>query len=114
MNLQKEILSDVIEWIENNLDKKLTMKIVAERSGYSRWHLQRIFSSNMKKTLGCYIRERRLSRASADLVNTDVSIINIALCYGFDTQQEFTRMFSRMYEISPAKWRKEQKRQGNC
>lgn len=111
LNLHKEIISEIIKWIEDNLDQKLSMQIVAERSGYSRWHLQRIFSSNMKRSLGCYIREMRLSRASDDLINTDVSIIHIALRYGFDTQQEFTRTFSKHYKISPAKWRRKHKQQ---
>lgn len=44
------ILDEVIKWIDSNLDKPLRIDDVAARAGYSKWHLQRIFTSVKKQT----------------------------------------------------------------
>ncbi len=55
------IIHDLLDWIETHLDQPLLLDNVAAKSGYSKWHLQRMFRST-GHALGSYIRERRLSR----------------------------------------------------
>jgi len=58
---QINIISDLIKWIEKNLEQPLSIDAVAEKSGYSKWHLQRMFKKVTGQILGTYIRHRRLT-----------------------------------------------------
>ncbi|HHX3736071.1 TPA: helix-turn-helix domain-containing protein, partial [Klebsiella variicola] len=48
------IIQDLIDWIDNHLDSRLDIDTVARRSGYSKWHLQRIFKEHTGQPLGEY------------------------------------------------------------
>lgn len=89
----EDIIDEISQWIDSNLHKPLRIEDVAARAGYSKWHLQRVFFQVKRISLGKYIRDRRLSRAAKDLVETNDSIMEIAFKYGFDSQQTFTRVF---------------------
>ena len=51
------IIHDLLDWIETHLDQPLLLDNVAAKSGYSKWHLQRMFRSTTGHALGSYIRE---------------------------------------------------------
>ncbi|NDL63166.1 helix-turn-helix domain-containing protein [Enterobacteriales bacterium SAP-6] len=102
---QKVIIQDLKEWLENNLDKSLSLDHVAAKSGYSKWHLQRMFRNVTGDALGTYIRTRRLSRAASELCLKDHSILDIALQSGFDSQQSFSRAFKRQFSQTPGAYR---------
>lgn len=61
---QAGIIQDLLSWLEGHLDTPLSLDRVAERSGYSKWHLQRKFKLATGQAIGAYIRARRLSRCS--------------------------------------------------
>jgi len=79
---------------------------VAAKSGYSKWHLQRIFKCVTGQKLGSYIRARKLSQASIFLQLTSRPIIDIALQYHFDSQQSFTRAFRKQFSVTPDRHRR--------
>ena len=58
-------------------------------------------------SLGRYIRERKLLLAARDLRDTDQRVYDICLKYGFDSQQTFTRVFTRTFNQPPGAYRKE-------
>jgi len=102
----EDIIDEISQWIDSNLHKPLKIEDVAARAGYSKWHLQRVFFQVKRISLGRYIRDRRLSRAAKDLVETNDTIMEIAFKYGFDSQQTFTRVFSNNYRLPPLRYRK--------
>lgn len=59
------------------------------------------------ESLGRYIRERKLLLAARDLRDTDQRVYDICLKYGFDSQQTFTRVFTRTFNQPPGAYRKE-------
>ncbi|SQI35722.1 Right origin-binding protein [Serratia plymuthica] len=83
------IIHDLLNWIETHLDQPLLLDNVAAKSGYSKWHLQRMFRSTTGHALGSYIRERRLSQAAQALRSTPRPILDIALQFHFDSQPSF-------------------------
>lgn len=101
----EDIIEEITLWIDSNIHKPLRIEDVASRAGYSKWHLQRIFSQVQKISIGKYIREKRLALAEKELVETNAPIIDIVCKYGFDSQQTFTRVFSRNYKLPPSKYR---------
>ncbi|MBD8145401.1 helix-turn-helix domain-containing protein [Pantoea agglomerans] len=106
MKIQEEIIYSLIQWIETNLERKLSIGEVAERAGYSKWHLQRLFRSVTRYGLAEYIRSRKLEAARQCLISEEASIIDIATMYGFSSQQSFTRVFVNRYRITPGRYRK--------
>ena len=71
----QDIIQTLIEWIDEHIDQPLNIDIVARKSGYSKWYLQRMFRTVMHQTLGDYIRQRRLLLAvvGKDNVRSSVS-----------------------------------------
>lgn len=57
-------------------------------------------------TVGEYIRNRRLTLAGYELLNSDSSIMDIAIKYGYETNESFTRAFSRFHGVTPSTARK--------
>jgi AraC family multidrug resistance transcriptional activator len=99
-------MESLIEWIEENMDKPLRIEDVAKHSGYSKWYLQRMFTGTTGKSMGTWIRDRKLMLAATDLLNTNDRIVDISERYGFDSQQSFTRIFGKKYTTSPSAYRK--------
>jgi len=97
---------ELISWIESNIAKKLLLDDVVIKSGFSRWYLQRIFKKHTGISLGAFIKNAQMDSAKKDIVFSEKSISDVALKYGYESQQSFTRAFSRYYGIPPAAYRK--------
>ncbi|WP_413730004.1 MDR efflux pump AcrAB transcriptional activator RobA [Sodalis sp. RH22] len=102
---EADTIYSLLYWLDNHLDLPLKLDNVAAKSGYSKWHLQRMFRYVTGQTLGAYIRARRLSRSAVALRVSSRSILDIALQYHFDSQQTFTRAFKKQFGITPAVYR---------
>jgi len=94
-----------IDYIEENIMSKISLKEVADVVGFSEYHFHRIFKAVTGDCLKEYIRKRRLTQASLDLLYTDTRIIDIAIKYQFGSQEAFTRAFKKIYHKTPAKYR---------
>lgn len=99
-------LQRAIDFVEEHLTEEIDYEAVAKEACSSSFHFQRIFGVICGFTLGDYIRMRRLSLAAADLAGTKDKVIDIALKYGYDTPEGFTRAFTRFHGISPTQARR--------
>lgn len=95
-----------IDFIEENLSGELDMAQIAGVMNVSPFYYQRIFAMLCGITVGEYIRNRRLSLAGSDLARSDERVIDVALRYGYDTPEGFSRAFSRFHGASPSEVRK--------
>lgn len=102
----ENFIAELTRWIDNNIHKPIKIEDVATRSGYSKWHLQRVFFQVTHVSLAHYIRERKLALAASDLIQSSESILAIAHKYGFDSQQSFTRVFAKKYQSPPSRFRR--------
>jgi len=103
------IIQDVIDYIEENLGSPVSLYEIADRACLSPYHFHRIFSALTGVPVSEYIRKRRLSCAAGRLIQTDMRIIEIAMNYGFQSQEAFTRAFKKHFGLTPAKYRKDRK-----
>ena len=103
---QAGIIRDLLVWLESHLVQPLSLDNVAQKAGYSKWHLQRMFKDVTGHAIGAYIRARRLSKAAVALRLTSRPILDIALQYRFDSQQTFTRAFKKQFAQTPAWYRR--------
>ena len=95
------ILEKTIELIENNLtNDKLNIMFLSNKVFVSPYYLQRIFYSIIGKTIGSYIRERRLTEAGTDIKNGE-KVLNVAIKYGYVSQESFTRAFKKFHGVNP-------------
>lgn len=102
-----EIVNDTIQYIESNLHRKLSLRELASRYFISPMHFYRIFRAVTNKTIKSYILGRKLSEAAIALKNTDRKVVDIAFQYGFNSHEQFTRDFQRMFNATPSRYRKE-------
>ena len=97
----QKIIQDLIAWIDEHIDQPLNIDVVAKKSGYSKWYLQRMFRTVTHQTLGDYIRQRRLLLAAVELRTTERPIFDIAMDLGYVSQQTFSRVFRRQSPLVP-------------
>ncbi|OOM76291.1 helix-turn-helix transcriptional regulator [Clostridium sp. BL-8] len=105
MNYDKCIKKS-IEYIEDNLNKKIELQEIANKAFLSKYHFHRIFHATIGESVAEYVRRRRLIEAANELLNTENKIIDIALNYQFSTQESFTKAFKKFYGIPPKEFRK--------
>ncbi len=89
------------EYIDRNIQERITLYKLAQAAGYSPWHANRIFKEITGKTPFEYLRALRLSRAAVKLKDEDVRVIDVALDFVFESHEGFTRAFSKQFGISP-------------
>ena len=99
-------LNRTIEYIEANLDKDIHLELLASKFALSKYHFHRIFKALIGAPPSRYIEKRRLSRAAADLIETNNRIVDIAFEYGFNSHESFTRSFKKKYALTPSQFRK--------
>ncbi|UYU31622.1 superoxide response transcriptional regulator SoxS [Siccibacter colletis] len=101
----QEIINTLTAWIDEHIDQPMNIDVVAKKSGYSKWYLQRMFRTVKRQTLGEYIRQRRLLMAAEALRTTERPIFDIAMDYGYVSQQTFSRVFRREFDRTPTDYR---------
>jgi AraC-like DNA-binding protein len=96
-------LSKAIHYIENHLTDHINIDDVSHQAYTSNSHFQLIFHVVIGMTVGDYIRYRRLSLAALDLLQPNSRIIDVAMRYGYDTQESFSKAFTRFHGVPPSK-----------
>ena len=97
-----EGLQASIDYIEENLTEPLDIVEVAAKAALSPFYFQRIFGALCGMTVGEYIRARRMSQAAQELARTGAKVIDVALKYGYDSPDSFTKAFLRFHGVSPS------------
>ena len=115
MNLQRnevtalnnwiEGFQDSIDYIEQNLTEELDIGEIAKIAALSPFYYQRMFGAMCGMTVGEYIRARRMTAAAQELAVSDNKVIDIAVKYGYDSPDSFTKAFQRFHGITPAQAR---------
>lgn len=100
------LLNNTLEYIERNLDAVLNIDDISKVACSSRYHFQRVFYALTGFTVAQYIRNRRLTLAAEELVATDKRVTDIALKYGYENPEAFTKAFKRLHGISPSTLKK--------
>lgn len=95
-----------IDYIEENLNGELDLAKVARIACSSPYHFQRMFFAMIGVTPAEYTRRRRLTMAASDLATGNEKVIDIALKYGYESPNAFTRAFKNMHGINPSEAKK--------
>lgn len=102
-----ESIGEAISYIEENIMEELNIEKIAKHTSISSFYFQKGFSMLCRFTISDYIRYRRLALAGSEIVSTDEKIIDIAIKYGYDSPDSFTKAFTRFHGITPTAARKD-------
>lgn len=100
------VLTCVLDYIENNLCDGVTQEDIAAHCSYSISSLQKMFKHVFHLGISDYITRRRITAASKELLETDSNILDIALKYGYNSHEVFSRAFSRIWGETPSQFRR--------
>jgi len=98
-------MNDALRYIEANLTNEIDASEVAKCALCSEYHFKRMFSFLAGITLSEYIRKRRLTLAAFELKNSDLKVIDVAMKYGYNSPDSFTRAFHIFHGITPSEAR---------
>ncbi len=94
-------LSAVIQMMEANIEEPISPSVLAREVGMSTRQLERLFRRYLNRSPKRYYMEMRLHKARNLLMQTDMSVINVALACGFASPSHFSKCYRSHYQITP-------------
>ncbi|MAU02087.1 MAG: AraC family transcriptional regulator [Anaerolineaceae bacterium] len=104
-NNQTAALLPILAHVQSHLDADLSLAELAEKAALSPYHFHRLFRGTIGETPKQYTQRLRLERAAFDLKIRDATILEIALNWGFQAPETFTRAFKRWFGVTPRQYR---------
>lgn len=94
-------MNNAMEYLETHLYEVIDYDQVARIACCSTYHFQRMFSFITNVPLSEYIRRRPLTLAAFELQNSGIKVIDVALKYGYESPEAFSRAFKKMHGVAP-------------
>jgi transcriptional regulator GlxA family with amidase domain len=94
-------LAMVIQIMEANIEEPISPSLLAERVGMSTRQLERLFRRYLNRSPKRYYMELRLQKARNLLMQTDMTVINVALACGFASPSHFSKCYRAHYDTTP-------------
>lgn len=101
-----EAIQKMIDWIEGHLTEDMTLLQMSKQIGYSPYYCSSQFHRICGMTIKSYVSGRRLALAALEIRDTSDRLIDIAVKYGFSSQEALTRAFRLAFGCTPAAYRK--------
>ena len=105
-NKPYELMENILLKIEENLKNNICTDDLAADLLISPTHLNRLFKFAFNRSVGGYIRSRKLSASLQDLLVDEAKVLTIALDYGFEHEGSYIRSFKREFGFTPGEIRK--------
>ena len=106
LRLSPKKLDLVLQYIEANLERKITLSKLANIAGVGKFYFCRLFKSSFGLTPYQYVIQQRVAKAKKLLTNSNIPICDIALDCGFSSQSHLAKHFRSMVRSSPMNYRK--------
>ncbi len=95
------LIQQAICYMEEHILENISYSEVAKNVHMSSYNFHRTFSFITGMTANDYIRKRRLTLAAQELQTTDISVIDVAYKYGYESPESFSKAFSRFHNATP-------------
>ncbi|AOY77844.1 AraC family transcriptional regulator [Clostridium formicaceticum] len=102
----RELILLSIQIIENNLRSKISVIDISKELGFSFYYYCRLFKSITGYSPKSYILARKITESIAELIETDIRIIDLALEFGFGSSEAYTRAFYKIINKNPSEIRR--------
>ncbi|MDE6313456.1 MAG: AraC family transcriptional regulator [Lachnospiraceae bacterium] len=97
-----EVVKEAVSYIEKHITEDITMYDVAAHVHVSPFYFHKGFSILCGYSITEYIRNRKLALAGQELLAEDVTVMELAMKYGYDSPDSFTKAFTRFHGYSPS------------
>ncbi len=101
------LIWSVCTFVESHVREEIPMEELVRQTGFSLAHIRDVFRKYTGKPLSRYVQERRIACAARELLDTDRTILDIAVQYGFSGRTVFSRAFRRYTDYTPSQFRAE-------
>lgn len=101
------LIWSVCTFVESRVREEMPMEELVRQTGFSLAHIRDVFRKCTGKPLSRYVQERRIANAAQELLDTDRTILDIAVQYGFSGRTVFSRAFRRHTGYTPSQFRAE-------
>lgn len=105
-NDYSERINEVLNYIQDNIEKSFQLKELSEIGNFSQFHFHRIISSYLNEPLNSYIKRKRLEKSAQLLRFSKKTITEISYCIGYETPSSFSSAFKKKFGISPTNYKK--------
>ncbi len=102
-----EAVREAVSYIESHITEEITMHDVAAHVNVSPFYFHKGFSILCGYSITEYIRKRRLALAGEELLSSDVTVTTLAMKYGYDSPDSFTKAFTRFHGYLPSAVRRD-------
>ena len=107
--LSSKKLDLVLQYIEANLDCKITLSELASIAGVGKFYFCRLFKASLGLTPYQYVIQQRVAKAKKMLIYSNIPICDIALDCGFSSQSHLAKHFRTIVQESPMNYRNSKK-----
>ncbi|MDE7358029.1 MAG: AraC family transcriptional regulator [Lachnospiraceae bacterium] len=97
-----EAVREAVSYVEKHITEDITMYDVADHVHVSPFYFHKGFSILCGYSITEYIRNRRLALAGQELLAEDITVMELAMKYGYDSPDSFTKAFTRFHGHSPS------------
>ena len=104
MDEQREAVRAMQDYISEHLMEEITIEDLAEAANFSPSYARRIFEANLNMTLAVYVRRLKLSRSAIWLRDENVSVLKVAMDWGFGSVDGYQRAFRREFGCNPKEY----------
>jgi len=95
-------INKAMDYIEENIDKNLSLKEVSQIACFSPFHFHRLFSAYAGETVNAFIQRKRIEKISSLIMQKDdTPLSTLASMYGFNSPSSLSRTFKKYYGVSP-------------
>lgn len=101
----KNLIDKAIKFIQKNSKENLSLQDIAENAGFSLNYFDAVFKKHTGYTPVEYARVYKLTRSAIELRTTDRTVLDIALDFGYQSPESFSRAFKSFYSMTPAEYR---------
>ena len=101
----REIIEASARYIDAHLKQPLSVELLAAQTGFSPYYYCRLFSLYMQMPVMEYVRHRRLAKGAAEICEGR-RILDVAMDYGFESHNGFSKAFRKVYGFSPDEYRR--------
>lgn len=108
LNQMPHLLRIILRYIDDNLDKPITINTLAEHTHMSASNLHLLFRSHMNVSPMRYLHDQRMQAARAALRTPYLSVKEVAVICGYQDVNHFVRTFRKAHGLPPGLWRKQQ------
>jgi len=102
----QQMIDEIDLCIKSKRNEDTTLTVLSQKFGYSEFYISRKFREVSGMKLKDYLRYRLLAFALKDVRDTNKGILDIAMDYGFSSNEAFTRAFKEAYSITPSEYRR--------